>query len=567
MRRIALLTVLILINAAVSVIIPKLPQYFIDHIMPTGRTDLLVILGAISTVALMGYAYLDYWLILLSFIITQDVVLEIRVRVFRHLQYLNLAYFENRLSGALLSRVINDVNQLQEMTQSGIARLGRQFITLAAVLIMMFLQDWRLSLVVVVLLPPMSYIIFKFGIRLRVAALESRKQMADMTGFVSEILQGVSVVKAFAAEEYELTRFTDESKTYRDLQNKQRREMGVISSTVETASNLGTVIVVCVGGWYVMGAHMSVGELMAFILYVNLIFRPVINLVMFYGIFQQGIAAAERVFELLDTKDEVPEPTNPVALPDGGGRIEFEKVTFAYKIENEPVLKNVSFNVQAGTTTALVGPSGGGKTTVIKLIPRFYDPQKGTILVEGNDVRSYDIGELRSTIGMVLQESFLFSGTVRENIAYGKPDATDGEIEQAGKLANAHEFIIELPDEYATEIGERGVKLSGGQKQRIAIARAILRNPRILIFDEATSNLDSESERLIQGALENLFRNRTTVVIAHRLSTIIRADQIIVIENGVVSASGKHEELLETCETYRHLYELQFEQVEGSSGD
>ncbi len=543
-------------------LIPQLPQYFIDHILPTGRGDLLIILGIVATVVLIGYAYLDYWLIFLSFLITQDVVLEIRVRVFRHLQYLNLAYFENRLSGALLSRVINDVNQLQEMTQAGIARLGRQFITLIAVLVIMFLQDWRLALVVVLILPPMSYVIFKFGLRLRVAALESRKQMAEMTGFVSELLQGVSVVKAFAAEDYELSRFTDESKTYRDLQNKQRRETGVITSTVETASNLGTVIVVCVGGWYVLGSHMSLGQLMAFILYVNLIFRPVINLVMFYGIFQQGIAAAERVFELLDTKDEVPELSNPITLPSGNGEVEFENVTFAYKTGNEPVLKEVSFKVKAGTTTALVGPSGGGKTTIIKLIPRFYDPQQGAIRVEGNDIRQYKISELRSAIGMVLQESFLFSGTIRENIAYGKPNASDSEIEHAAQLANAHEFIVELPKMYATEIGERGVKLSGGQKQRVAIARAILRNPRILIFDEATSNLDSESERLIQDALENLFRNRTTVVIAHRLSTIIRAEQIIVVESGCISARGNHEELLESCDTYRHLYELQFEQGE-----
>lgn len=552
------LSLLITLSAAISVAIPQFPRYAIDVILPSGRLDHVFYLAGAGIVILAIYSLIDYWTVFLSFFITQDVILDIRIRVFRHLQLLHLAFFETRLSGALLTRVINDVNQLQEMTQAGINRLGRMFVTLIAVLIMMLLLDWRLTLSVLAILPPMGYIIFRYGARLRAAALKSSKQMAELTGMVSEVLQGVSVVKAFTAEDYELERFSDESREYRNLQNLQRREVGIVTTTADFASNLGTVVVAAVGCWLAITRGLKIGDLTAFLLYTGMIFRPVVNLVMFYGVFQRGMASAERIFELLDTRDEVPEIDEPLPLPDGGGLVEFDGVTFAYKEGSPPVLKDVSIRIEPRKTTALVGLSGAGKTTIVKLIPRFYDVQEGAIRLDGADVRDLSINRLRGEIGMVLQESFLFSGTVRDNIAYGKPRSSHEEIESAARLANAHDFIMELPDGYDTEIGERGVKLSGGQKQRIAIARAILRNPRVLILDEATSNLDSESELLIRSAIDNLLEGRTTIVIAHRLSTIIKADKIIVVENGSIAATGKHMELLETSPVYKRLYELQF---------
>ncbi|MEP0814698.1 MAG: ABC transporter ATP-binding protein [bacterium] len=557
LRKVAALSALIFLGTGLSVVIPQIPKYTIDHVIPSGNAAVLMLLAAGALAFIAVFVVIDYNLLLFSYVLTQDVILDIRTRLFGHLQRLHLQFFEKTISGTLLSRVINDVNQLQEMTQAGIARLGRLFVTFCAVVAMMFILDYRLTLFVLAILPPMSFLIFKFGIRLRAAALKSSKQMAEMTGYVSEQLQGVSVIKAFTAEEREYDRFFNESSHYRDLQMSQRREMGMIQGTVEFASNTGTVLVVCIGGYFIMGSRMTLGELTAFLLYVGQIFGPVTQLVMFYGIFQRGMASVERIFELFDTKDEVPEAENPVPLPAGRGRIEFKNVTFGYKAENS-VLNGVSFEVEPGTTTALVGPSGGGKTTVVKLIPRFYDPQSGCITLDGVDIRKIKIAELRGEIGLVLQESFLFSGTIRDNIAYGKAGATDADIESAAKLANAHDFIMELPDLYYTEIGERGVKLSGGQKQRIAIARAILKNPRVLVFDEATSSLDSESERLIQGAIDRLLTGRTTIVIAHRLSTIIRSDQILVIDRGEIVERGTHEELLALNGIYRHLYELQF---------
>jgi ABC-type multidrug transport system fused ATPase/permease subunit len=456
-----------------------------------------------------------------------------------------------------MSRVTNDVSQVQFFLTQGISRLVNTVATVAIYLGVLLLLDAQLTAVTLIVAPG----IWMLQDRLKeVMPLMRRVQrrMADLNVVIQEYVAGVKMIQAFGREPFEAQRFDDVNLDIRTSRMKQQQVMAVVMPGQEFLSNVSLVLVLAVGAWRVMNGSMSLGTLVAFQTYVLTMWMPVRWIGMINQMAQQAMAAGERVFEILDTPLEVAEKPNARALPALEGDIRFERVSFAYGKER-PLLSGIEFQAAPGQTVAIVGPSGSGKTTIVNLVPRFYDVTGGRVLVDGVDVRDATLASLRSQIGMVLQETFLFNMTIRDNIRYGRSDATDAEVEAAARAAHAHDFIAGLPEGYDTLCGERGVRLSGGQRQRVAIARALLVDPRILILDEATSSVDTRTDFLIQQALDRLMRGRTTIVIAHRMGTIQRADQILVVNSGRIVDRGTHHELLRRSGVYQHLYEIQFQ--------
>lgn len=559
------LLIIIGLEAGMTAVIPQFPKIMINNVIPLHDQKLVWITGIAMAVFIIILAFVVYQFTLQSFVMTQRIILSIRAQVYEHFLSLHLKYFEDNISGVLLSRVINDVNNLQEMIQASLSRLGSQFITLVVVFVILFLSNWKIALAILCLIPAMVIFLIIVGKRMRSISHMIQKQIAILTGSVSEVFQGMIVVKAFAAEEREIFKFNELNETYMDYNNQFRKEISWITAVVDFTQNLGTTVVIIFSALEIIKGFSSgnklftEGDMLTYIMSLGLIFRPITSLVMFNNILQRGMASLERVFEVLDTDPVVKDPEKPVHIGHGNGRICFNDVSFAYRSGDGFVVKDINFTVEPKMTVALVGRSGSGKTTLAKLVPRFYDPSSGSITVDGIDIKKLSGEQLRRLIGIVLQDNFLFSGSIKENIAYGKDGATIDEIINASKLANAHEFIVELPKKYDSIIGERGIRLSGGQRQRVAIARAILTDPRILILDEATSSLDTESERLIQDAIDKILKKRTTIVIAHRLSTIINADLIVVMEKGEIAEIGTHKELIANNSLYKHLYDIQFD--------
>ncbi|MBI3972127.1 MAG: ABC transporter ATP-binding protein [Chloroflexi bacterium] len=490
----------------------------------------------------------------------QNVVHDLRNDLYRHLQSQSMSFYDAHQTGQLMSRVTSDVSQVQFFASNGIIRiLDATFGILVYIGVMMAL-DVQLTLIALSATP----IIILVQLRIRtITAIyrELQRMMARLTGILQENVAAIKLVKAYNREQYESDRFLSEYWRIRTRRLWVTRKMGAWSQVQEVSTAFASVLVLYFGAQRVMDGTLTIGGLFAFQAYVLMLWQPV----RFFGFInqavQQALAAGERVFEIVDWPLDVAEKPDAVPLPPLEGDLVIDRASFAYG-RQAPLLRDITIHVRPGSSLAIVGPSGSGKTTLINLIPRFYDVTRGRVVIDGHDVREVTLASLRSQIGMVLQETFLFNMTIRENIRYGRDDATDEQVIEAAKAANAHDFIAEFPEGYDTMIGERGVRLSGGQRQRLAIARALLVDPRILILDEATSSVDTRTDFLIQRALERLMEGRTTIVIAHRLSTVQRAGQIVYMENGRIVGRGSHTELLETCPQYRHLYETQFRKQE-----
>ena len=545
--------ILLTLTSLVALVLPLGLQRLIDQVIGHRDANLLNVVTIALIVLFVLRAVLDATQSYLISSVGQRLTADLRVRLFRHLERLSLGYYDERKVGETLSRVTNDVTQISTLNDN-IVPLAGQVVTLIGSVIIVVAINWRLTLIVLLVAPPAALIASGLARRIWSDSTEVQEALAQATGVLDESLGAIRVVKSFAREGYELRRFSASIADLLRLSLRRARVQAFVGPIVGFIGFLAVIVVIWFGGREALAGRLSVGQLVAFVIYLVIMIVPLATLSGIFAQTQAALAAAARVFAVLD------EPLDPAevsaSLPPIGpiqGRVTFEHVAFAYAA-NRPVLKDVAFEAQAGQVVALVGPSGAGKTTTLNLLLRLYELTGGAIRVDGVDITTVEIASLRAQTALVPQEPALFSGSVADNIRFGRLDATDAEIEEAAKAANAHEFVARLPEGYATLVGERGLKLSAGQRQRVAIARAILRDPRILLLDEATASLDNVSEALVQQALARLMAGRTTLIVAHRLTTIERADTSLVLDRGVIVEQGTHDELLTNDGLYAQLY-------------
>ena len=544
--------------AAAQLYIPWIIKDVIDDVLTAKDMVMLnIIAGGIIVIFLLrGIFY--YGQTYLMAYVGQRVIIDIREALYRQLQRLSLSYFESRRTGAIMSYITNDVAALQvALVESAIEMITESVILLGS-MVAMFAIDPMLTLLTLITMPLVFTAINIFGKKLRRAGSVMQERAADITSVLQETVLAVRVIKSFVREDYEIERFGRENYHNFRAQMKSAQLMATLTPLIEFLAAIGVTVIIWYGGREVVGGHLTTGALMAFLIYVVNLSNPIKRLSRVYGNIQRALAAAQRVFEVLDTRPDIEDMPGATELPPIKGEVAFHNVTFEYK-PGEPALIDISLTAKPGQVVAIVGPSGAGKTTIANLIPRFYDPTAGDIAIDGVDIKTVTLSSLRRQIGIVPQETMLFNGSVYENILYGDLDASRDAVIEAARAANAHNFITEMPQGYDTQSGERGTKLSGGQRQRIAIARAILKNPRVLILDEATSALDTESEALVQEALDKLMLGRTSFVIAHRLSTVQRADVILVMEKGRIVERGSHAQLINSGGLYSKLYQVQFD--------
>ena len=550
------LALLISFSAALETVGPQFVRYAFDTVIPAGEPSLFLWFGLAFAGFYLFRAVVEYGGMFWSYALTQQVVSDVRMDAYDHLLRLPVSRFADEQSGSLSSRVVSDPNALEGMIQAAASRLSGQLVAIAVVAAILVAMNWTLALVNLVVLPVLAFITHYYQEPLRNASREIRETVARMSAASTEAISNIRVVKAFVSEDQERERFGEQNQNYVDLNLDRRKEKGAMEGLINITANYGIGALLIVGGWLVAQGSLTLGELTAFIMYQRQLQGPVKSVMFFNDKLQAGMAALERLSDLVDTPPETGGDREEVPV----GAVELEEVRFTYPDADEPALKDLSLRIDTGDTAALVGSSGAGKSTAASLIARFWDPQDGRVTIDGQDLRTFDLNALRRCIALVPQAPTLFSGTVAGNIRYADPDADDAAVRRAAELANADGFIRHLPNGYATQIGERGVRLSGGQKQRVAIARAILKDAHVLLLDEATSDLDSESEAVIQDALDGLFARGsrlTSIVIAHRLSTIEDADMIFVLEDGQLVEQGTHEELLTRGGRYAELRALQ----------
>lgn len=498
--------------------------------------------------------------------ITNQILLDVRQDLYEHIQTLDMSYFNSRPTGKILSRVIGDVNSLKEVLNNSVTTLIPEFLTLFGVVGIMLVKDWHLALAAMASLPLMILGVTFIESRSHVCWQQHRKKGSNMNAFIHEDFSGIRMVQSFRAERQTAHTFDELTKEHRDTYIKACRLVDGFGPVIDFCWALSNFLLYYVGVHRILNGHSTVGTLVAFGSYITMFWNPVMNLSNFYNQLSTNLAAAERVFDLIDTKAEIVNREDAKELPHIEGSVEFNHVDFSYE-DGIPVLQDVSFHIKPGETIALVGPTGAGKTTIVSLIARFFDVSGGAVRIDGSDVRDVTLESLRSQLGIMTQENFLFSGTVMENIRYGKLDAADEEVIAAAKAVHAHEFIMKMKDGYDTVLKERGAGLSAGQKQLLAFARTLVLKPGILMLDEATSSIDTQTEILVQKGIQTLLRGRTSFVVAHRLSTIRRADRIFVIEDGGIAEAGNHEELMRRKGAYYRLYMAQFRELDEAVGE
>jgi subfamily B ATP-binding cassette protein MsbA len=551
------------IKFSIPLLLPLLIKYVVDDIIGgTGTADektknLLTIMGGMFILFVVIRPPIEYFRQYYAQWVGSKILYDIRDQLFTHLQKLSLRYYANTRGGEIISRVINDVEQTKNFVITGLMNVWLDVVTIVIAIGIMLTMDVKLTLVSIVLFPFYGLSVKYFYGKLRHLTRVRSQALAEVQGHLHERVQGMPVIKSFATEEFEQKQFAKENSNFLTSALDHTSWNARTFAIVNTLTDIAPLVVISYAGYQVIHGQLSIGTMVAFIAYVEQLYNPLRRLINSSTTLTQAFASMDRVFEFIDVPYEVVDKPNAVVASNVRGEVEFQNISFRYQENEELIIEDLSLRVKRGETVALVGMSGGGKSTLVSLLPRFYDVIDGRILLDDIDIRDYQAQSLRGQIGMVLQDTFLFSNTVRENILIGKPDATEEEVIHAAKAANAHDFILKLPNGYNTKVGERGVKLSGGQKQRVSIARVFLKNPPILILDEATSALDLESEHLIQEALENLAKDRTTFIVAHRLSTITHANKIVLIEDGKVVEQGTHQELMGKQGQYFKLFQIQ----------
>ena len=567
MGKIWLSIVCMILVAAASGLSAYIMKHVVDDVFVNRNEALLIpiTLFVVGIMVVQGVA--SYFQTLLQSWVGMRITSNLQIRLFAHLMRMDLAFFHANSSGRLVSRFTNDVGLLRSITSTTLINLGKDLLSVIFLVGNMYYMDWRLAIIATVVFPLAIQPIRKISRRMRKVTVNTQEKTGELLTILDQSIQGIRMVKAYGMEEYEKKRLHLLVEEMFVMIYKAVRVRALSSPIMETLGGISIGLIIFYGGHRVIAGETSAGAFFSFITALLMAYRPLKSLANTHVGIQEGLAGAERLYTLFDLEPTLKEPDDAKVFVPGKGEVRFENVNFSYD-GKKMALNNFSMVVPGGRKVALVGASGGGKTTVLNLVMRYYDPQTGSVLVDGQDVRSADLASLRANIALVSQEVALFDDTIRANIAFGKLDATDAEIEQAARNAAAHDFVMELPDGYNTFVGERGVKLSGGQRQRLSIARAMLKDAPILLLDEATSALDTESERQVQAALEVLMKGRTTIVVAHRLSTIVDADHIFVIENGKIMEGGSHSNLLMQNGKYAHLYALQFaENKNGEEGE
>lgn len=564
-RLLAIAVVSVLATSGLGLVAPKLWKYAIDEGISKGNATALTHVALLYLVVFAVRWVFQAWQTVVVQRLGQTVLHDIRHTVFSHIQNLSLSFFDKREIGRIIARLTSDVDAVNELLTSGTLSIVTDVAMVVGIVIILVRENLQLALITISLVPLMALVTSLFRAKMRLAYRDVRRKVATVTATVAENVSGVRVVKSFSREQENLRRFEQVNRENRMAVLYAARIQALFVPLIAVMTSCGVCAVYWYGGLRVLAGALTIGILVEFTGYLDRFYAPIRDMSTLYQTMQGAMAGAERIFDILETKQDITDKEDAIEMPPIKGDVEFRNVTFAYG--DTPVLRNVSFSVKAGETVALVGPTGAGKTTIVNLLSRQYDINEGAILIDGHDIRDVTMRSLRRQMGVVLQDPFLFPGSIKENIRYGRLDATDQEVESAAATVGADEFIREMPEGFDTDVREGGSKLSSGQKQIISFARALLADPRILVLDEATSSVDTKTEMLIQEALRKLLKGRTSFVIAHRLSTIVEADKIMVIEDGQIAEMGTHEELLALGGLYKRLYDMQFNFVTDEEKD